>query len=287
MTEAPKHRAGHSLPVLLFHTTHLHTKMPRLDNHANTFRTDLFLNRRSNLAGKPLLNLQTPREHIDEARYFAQADNALVRQIRHVALPKKRQQMVLAEAEELNVLHHHHFVIGNAKRGAIQNVFRVLQIAAGQEFQRLFVAFRRLAQSFAIRIFPDELDDFANMAGDAARVKRLLLVQNDLFRRLSHCCYPSNPSGLFPAYSKLLLDVSCTRTRSSFALGNGFSRRKISMHKFSVVGTVPRNASTSSFSDLWSNGSRTSRSTKLSRSARFAIIPVAGSTFPETRTSKI
>src|SRR5256885_1856690 len=54
-----------------------------------------------------------------------------------------------------------------------------------------------------------------------------------------------------------------------------FRRRKISMHRISVVGTAFWNARTSSLSERWSNGSMTCSFTNLSRSARFEIIPVA------------
>src|SRR5579862_8204788 len=158
--------------------------------------------------------------------------------------------MVFAEAEKFDIFDDDHFVVGHAEGGAIEDVFGVLQVAAGQKLQRFFEALGRFAQTFAIRILADQLDDFAHVVADAALVERFFLVQDDFFGRLGHCFYPSNPSAFSPAYSKLLLDVSCTRTRSSFAFGNGFNRRKISMQRFSVVGTMPRKAATSSLSDL-------------------------------------
>ena len=208
VTETAKHGAGHRLAMLLFDAAHLHAKMTRLNDHADTFGADLFLNSRSDLTRQALLNLQTPREHVDKTRDFAEADDALVGKIRHVALAKKRQQVVFAEAEELDVFHNHHFVIGNAKRGAIEDVLRVLVVAAGQKFQRLFITFRRLAQAFAIGVFADQFDNFADVAGNSARIQLFLFVQNDFFRWFSHHFYLSKPSGLSPAYSKLLFDVS-------------------------------------------------------------------------------
>ena len=208
MAEATQHGTGHGLAVLLFDAAHLHTEVTRLDDHANTLRADFFLNGRSDLAGEALLDLQAPREHIDEPRDFAETDDALVGKIGDMALAEKRQQMVLAEAEEFDVLHDHDLIVGNAEGRAVENIFRILVITAGQEFQRLFVAFRRFTKAFAIRVFPDQLDDLANVAGDPARVKFLLIVQHDFFRRFSHHIYLSKPSGLSPAYSKLLLDVS-------------------------------------------------------------------------------
>ena len=103
------------------------------------------------LLGEPLLDLQAARERVHDARDLAEADDAFLWQIRDVHLAEKRQQVVLAHAEELDVLHHHHFVIRNAECRSIENIFRVLQIAAGEELKRFFEALGRFAQAFAIR----------------------------------------------------------------------------------------------------------------------------------------
>src|SRR5580698_673514 len=202
--EAAEHCAGQRLAMLLLHPAHLHAKVARLNDHADTFWADFVLNSRGDLTGEALLNLQTAREHVDQARDFAEADDALVGKIRYVALAEKRQQMVLAQAEELNVLYHHHFVIGNAEGRAVEDVLRVLEVTAGQEFQRLFIALGSLAQAFAVRVFTDEFDDFTNVAGNSALVQLFLVVQDDFFRGFSHGVYLSKPWGWSPAYSKLL-----------------------------------------------------------------------------------
>ncbi len=89
VAEAAEHGAGHGLAVLFFDAAHLHAKVARLDDYPNAFGADFFLNGGGNLAGEALLDLQAAREHIDEAGDFAQADNALVGQIRDVALAEK------------------------------------------------------------------------------------------------------------------------------------------------------------------------------------------------------
>src|SRR6266404_9384787 len=276
-----EHRTGHGLPVLLFNATHLHAQVLRLDNHSDALRGNLLFNRPRDLAGHALLNLQSPREHVHQPCDFAQSDYLFARQICHVCLSKERQQVMLAQAEKLDVLDDDHLVIAHAERRAIQQMVHVLVIPTGQEFQRFLVTLRRLLQTFALRILSDKRDHFTHQRRHGLRLRFFLVMQQNLFRRFCHDALPF----LFPSYSKLLFEVSCTRTRSSFALGKAFSRSKISIHKFSVVGTVSRNAATSSFSERQSNRSMTSRSTKLSKSAKFAIIPVAGSTSPETPIS--
>src|SRR5258708_2300133 len=247
VTESAEHSAGHCRTVLLLHAAHLHTEMPGFDNHANTLRSDFFLDGLRDLAGHALLNLQAARKHVDHAGDLAEPQNTFVRQIGHVGLAEERQKMVFAETEEFDVLHDDHLVVGHAERGAVQYMVQVQVVTAGQILESFLESLRRLAQPFAIRVLSDDLDDFAHVAGDGARVELLAVIQQNFFRWLGHGWFPSK---LSPAYSKLLFPVSWTRMRSSFALGKVFKRRKISIHKFSVVGTFSRNAGTSSLSDL-------------------------------------
>src|SRR5579863_7923146 len=195
--------------------------------------------------------------------------------------------MVFAQAEKFDVFHHHHLVIVHAEGGAVQHRIQILVIAAGKKFQRFLKTLRRLAQSFAVRIFADQRDYLAHQVGHALLLDFHVAFVKQYLRWLVHWPIPSLWSGArsgnsSPAYSNELFAVSSMRTRSSLARGKRFKRRKTSRQTFSVVGTASRNAPTSWLSDLWSNASTTSRSTKASRSARFTIMPVAGSTFPET-----
>src|SRR5216684_3709696 len=189
VTESAEHGAGHRRAMLLLHTAHLQA------------------------AGK----------HVDHAGDLAEPQNTLVREIGDVGLAEKRQQVVFAEAEEFDVLHDDHLVVGHAERRAVQYMIDVQVVTAGQILERFFETLRRLAQPFAIGILSDELDDFAHVAGDPARVDFfvVLVVQQNFFRWFGHDWFPS---GLSPAYSKLLFPVSWTRMRSSFALGKDFKR---------------------------------------------------------------
>src|SRR5229473_3689660 len=247
VTEGPEHGASHGRTVLLLHAAHLHTQMASFDDYADALRSDFFLDGLRDLAGHALLNLQAARKHIDHASDLAEPQNPLVRQIGHMGLAEERQQMVFAETEEFDVLHDDHLVVGHAERRAIQYMIQVQVVTAGQILESFLETLRRLAQPFAIRVLSDDLDDLAHVASDGARVEFLAVIQKNFFRWLRHGRFPSR---LSPAYSKLLFPVSWTRIRSSFALGKVFKRRKISMHKFSVVGTFSRNAGTSSLSDL-------------------------------------
>ena len=167
MTERTKHGAGDGLAVLLFHAAHLHAEVARFDDNANAFGADFFFDGLRDLAGHALLNLQAARKHVDQARDFAEAEDALVGQIGDVGLAEERQQVVLAQAEEFDVFHDDHFVVGDGKRGAVHDGIEILVIAAGEKLQRLFKTLRGLAQTLAVRIFPDERNHFAHQIRDA------------------------------------------------------------------------------------------------------------------------
>src|SRR5262249_21224330 len=134
---------------------------------------------------------------------------------------KERQQVMLAQTEKLNVLHHHHLVVGDAEGSTIEDVVDVLVIAAGQELQGLLEALRRLPQALAVGVFADELDDLRHVAGNRLGVTLSLFAQQDFFGGFVH---GSGASCCSPKYSKLLFPVSSTRTPSSLALGNDFNR---------------------------------------------------------------
>src|SRR5712692_9521939 len=170
VTERAEHGAGHRRAVLLLHAAHLHAEMAGFDNHANTLWSDFFLDGLGDLAGHALLNLQAAREHVNHAGNLAEPQHTLVRQLGHVGLAEKRQQVMFAETEEFDVLHDDHFVVGHAERRAVQYMIQIQVVPTGQILERFLVTLRRLAQPFAIGILSDDLDDLAHVAGDAARV---------------------------------------------------------------------------------------------------------------------
>src|ERR1039458_9127930 len=91
--------------MLFLDATHHHAQMACLDHHSDALRFDRVLNRLRNLCGQPLLDLQAARERVDKAWYLAQADHFSIRYISDVYLAEKRQQMVFAQTEHLDVFH--------------------------------------------------------------------------------------------------------------------------------------------------------------------------------------
>ena len=67
-------------------------------------RVDFLENRLGDLVGQALLNLEPPGEDIHQAGDLAQADHTAPRNVGDVALAEERQEMVLAQAVEVDVL---------------------------------------------------------------------------------------------------------------------------------------------------------------------------------------
>src|SRR5215204_3318827 len=109
--ERSQHGAGHGNRILLFHSPHHHAEMSGLDHDTDAGRVELRLERFRDLYGEPLLHLQSSCKCIDDSWNLAEADHFLVRQIPHVHLAEERQQMMLAHAEEIDILDDHHLVV--------------------------------------------------------------------------------------------------------------------------------------------------------------------------------
>ena len=107
------------------------------------------------LIGQPLLHLEPAAEHVDQPRDLAQADDLRARDVGDVALPEERQQMMLAQAVEVDVLDDHHLAIIDGEQRVVQYLVDVRRVPAGQEPERLLDAPRRVAQSLALGIFPE------------------------------------------------------------------------------------------------------------------------------------
>ena len=116
---------------------------------------DLLVHRLGDLGGQPLLHLQAAREHVDQAGDLAQADHLPLRQVGDVALAEKRQQVMLAQAVEVDVLDDHHLVIIDSEQCVVEHRVDVGGVAARQELQRLLDALRRVEQPLAGRIFAE------------------------------------------------------------------------------------------------------------------------------------
>ena len=92
-------------------------------------------------------------EHVHEPRNLAQADHARAGDVGDVALAEERQQVVLAQAVEVDVLHDHHLAVVDGEQRIVEHGVDVRVVSARQESERLLDPCRRPEQPFAIRVF--------------------------------------------------------------------------------------------------------------------------------------
>src|SRR5947208_16472396 len=157
--------------MLLFYSAHHHAEMARFNDHANSLWLDGFLNGLGNLRGQPLLDLQAAGEDFDQARNLAQADDFAVRNICDVNFAKERQDVVLAEAEHLDIFHDHHFVVTDRKQRLLQHGLWIFFVALGQKFEGAVDAMRSADETFADWVFIKTDEDFFDQLFEAGAGK--------------------------------------------------------------------------------------------------------------------
>ena len=149
------HRARHRKGVLLLDAAHGHAQVRRLHDDGDTERGHAVADGVGDLVRQPLLHLQSAAEYVDDSRKLAQADDPRVRNVGDVALAEKRQQMMLAQAVEVDVPDDDHLVIIDREQCAVEDVLDVRVVPARQELEGLLNPFRRVEQSFAAGILAE------------------------------------------------------------------------------------------------------------------------------------
>ena len=113
--KAAQHRTGNSNGILFFNPSHDHAQMLSFDDNSNSFRADFVVYGIRDLHRKPLLHLKSASIHVDEPWNLAKADDFSVGNVRDVTLAEERQDVMLAEAVEIDVLDDHHLVVLDGK----------------------------------------------------------------------------------------------------------------------------------------------------------------------------
>ena len=134
--------------------------MLRLDDDADARRLQNVLDRFGDFGGELFLNLQAAREAVHDARELRNADDAIVRQIADMRAAGHRQHVMLAEADDANVLEHDEFVIAaDLVEGALEIVARIDVIAGEKLAIGARHTLRRVDQTLAIGIVARPFDE--------------------------------------------------------------------------------------------------------------------------------
>jgi hypothetical protein len=152
IAERAQHGARDGERVLLLDTAHRHAEVRALHDHRDAQRIDLLADGLRNLVRHTLLDLEPPGEDFHQPRNLAETDHSLTRDVGDVAPAEEREQVMLAQTVEVDVLDDHHLAIIDGKQGAVDHGIDVGLVAAGQELQRLLHASRRTNEPLAVRI---------------------------------------------------------------------------------------------------------------------------------------
>ena len=148
-------RGGHG--ILLLDASHGHAKVLRLDDDGHSEWIQHFLQAVFDLGGEPFLKLQPTGIALHHARDLAQSHDGAVRDVADVRLPEERQQMVLAQRIDFDVLHHDNLLVILVEQGAFKNRFGVLAVAVCQKVHGFGHAHRGFQQTFPFRVFAQAL----------------------------------------------------------------------------------------------------------------------------------
>ena len=139
--------------MLLFHAAHHHAQVLGFADHSDSGWLDCVLDCFRHLLRETFLDLQAAGENVDDPRRLAQADDLFLGDVGDVHAAEKRQHVVLAQREHLDILDDDHLVVGDVEHGRLQHFIGVLAVALGQLAHDLRVAHGGFAQSVPINVF--------------------------------------------------------------------------------------------------------------------------------------
>ena len=124
--------AGSHDRARLAHAAHDGAQVRCLHDHAHAPRLEALHQEVGDLLGHPLLDLQAARVHLDDPRDLRQPDHPAPRDVGHGGRPEERQQVVLAQGVERDVLDDDHLAVVDIEDRAVDQPLRVDVVAGGQ-----------------------------------------------------------------------------------------------------------------------------------------------------------
>jgi hypothetical protein len=147
--------------VLFFNASHHHAKMFRFYNHGHARRLQAIHERLGDLGCKILLDLQAPREYIDNARHLGKANHFSVWKVSHMRATDEGKQMVLTQRIKLNVFDQDDLTRTGFENGPVDDLIEILPITLCEKLQRARRPIRGSLETVSINIFPNALKQFA------------------------------------------------------------------------------------------------------------------------------
>ena len=129
--------------------------MSGFHDDADAMGIQLCTQRFRDLHSQPFLNLQTPGEHIDDSRDLAETDHFLIGQIADMDSAKKRQEVMFAHTEEVDIFDDDHFVVFDRKERPVQEMVNITLIPLCHKGQGFGHSLRGLEQPISTGLFTE------------------------------------------------------------------------------------------------------------------------------------
>lgn len=156
-------RTGDGVTLLFFYSAHHHAEVEGFDDHSDPLGLQDLHHAISDLSRETFLDLQPAGEGIDDPRNFGKSDDFAFRNIGDVRLSVKRQKVMLAHRENLDVPDDDHLAGFFIEEGASDDFLEVLFVPRGQELHRRRVALGSPSQTLAIGVFPELIQDIPDI----------------------------------------------------------------------------------------------------------------------------
>lgn len=173
--EATQHGGGNCGRAGLLDTAHRHAHVASLHHDGDTTRADGLHDGQGDLLCEAFLNLKAAREGFGDTSELAESEDELVGDVADRDLAGERDEVVLAEREDVNVTDDDHLLVVLGEDGIVDHVNQTLLVSLRHPHERLGVTLRSAEEALTVGVLADTLKNSSEGSSKHLEVLRLLL----------------------------------------------------------------------------------------------------------------
>ena len=155
--------------VGFLYAAHGHAGVHGFDDDGDAQRVQGLLDAVADLFGQAFLDLQATGEGLHDAGHLGQAGDFALGDVRDVRLADKRQHVMFAQGEKLDVLDDDHMIVRFLKQSALDDGLTVLEVSLCEELHSLGNTLRSFDETFALHILTQQSQNGFYMPRDLLR----------------------------------------------------------------------------------------------------------------------
>lgn len=105
------------------------------------------------------MDLETTREHVDDARDFTETDDFFVWDVADVDFAREGEKVVLTEGVALDVFYDDHAVGVGGEECAVDDFFEILIVSGGEKCHGVSATFGCFLESWSGGVFADFFEE--------------------------------------------------------------------------------------------------------------------------------